>query len=107
MEFVGPGLHYHVNHSARLLPILSIDIAGLHTEFLDGIGVGCGHGDARPVVIVIPAIQFVVGLVTPGAGYRVNLDGRVNGPVLHTPSPAILYARLQSHELLRIPAIQR
>src|SRR2546423_9314722 len=48
MKAVGPGLHYHVDHAARLLPILSIDIAGLHAEFLDAIGVGGRHGASRP-----------------------------------------------------------
>src|SRR5712691_4257316 len=61
---------YHADHRAGRRAILRAEIAGLHAELGDRVGVRIGCVQVGDVVDVRRAVQFVVDLVASRAVYR-------------------------------------
>src|SRR5215471_4111562 len=69
MEGIGARLRHQVDDAARMQSVAGRQRARLHTEFLQRIRKGEGKVDVRKCVVVVAAVEEIVGPVRLAAGY--------------------------------------
>ncbi len=95
MECVRAALDDHIDDAAGFASVLGGEVAGLNAELLQSVRIRRRHRDIGPVVVVVAAIEDVVGSVARGAAEREEADALRHVGVVEKGAPGDLDAGLE------------
>ena len=75
VKFVGAGLGYSVNRRRRVLSVLGLQRAGLHFEFLEGIGKRQRQIQVVVRIVMRSSIEYVDQTIVQPAPHRNGVGG--------------------------------